>query len=88
MATSDQLKALLKSHVDRDEERFYSIAMQIAATEARSGHGKLAGELKSMIDEAKDRWYVAERIPNAVLEEDPKLLMWYEQAITRTGGNH
>jgi SpoVK/Ycf46/Vps4 family AAA+-type ATPase len=53
MATSDQLKALFKSHVDGDEERFYSIAMQIAATEARSGHGKLAGELKSMIDEAK-----------------------------------
>lgn len=53
MATSDQLKALLKSHVDGDEERFYSIAMQIAATEARSGHGKLAQELKAMIDEAK-----------------------------------
>ncbi|HRG77061.1 MAG TPA: ATP-binding protein [Leptospiraceae bacterium] len=53
MATSDQLKALLKSHVDGDEDRFYSIAMQIAATEARSGHGKLAQELKSMIDEAK-----------------------------------
>ena len=40
MATSDQLKALLKSHLDGDEDRFYSIAMQIAATEARSGHGK------------------------------------------------
>ncbi len=53
MATSDQLKALLKSYVDGDEDRFYSIAMQIAATEARSGHGKLAQELKSMIDEAK-----------------------------------
>ncbi|PJZ46162.1 AAA family ATPase [Leptospira brenneri] len=53
MATSDQIKALFKSHLDGDEDRFYSIAMQIAATEARSGHGKLAGELKSMIDEAK-----------------------------------
>ncbi len=53
MATSDQLKALLKSHVDGDEDRFYSIAMQIAATEAKSGHGKLAQELKTMIDEAK-----------------------------------
>jgi SpoVK/Ycf46/Vps4 family AAA+-type ATPase len=61
MATSDQLKALLKSHVDRDEERFYSIAMQIAATEARSGHGKLAGELKSMIDEAKSLSFLSQR---------------------------
>ena len=29
---------------------------------------------------------VAQKIPNNVLEEDPKLLMWYDQAITRIGG--
>ena len=29
---------------------------------------------------------VAEKIPNNVLEEDPKLLMWYDQAVTRMGG--
>ena len=29
---------------------------------------------------------VAEKIPNSVLEEDPKLLMWYDQAATRRGG--
>jgi inorganic pyrophosphatase len=28
---------------------------------------------------------VAEKIPNKVLEEDPKLLMWYENAVTRMG---
>lgn len=28
---------------------------------------------------------VAEKIPNNVLEEDPKLLMWYDQALTRMG---
>ena len=28
---------------------------------------------------------VAEKIPNTVLEEDPKLLMWYDQARTRMG---
>ena len=28
---------------------------------------------------------VAEKIPNNVLEEDPKLLMWYDQAVTRVG---
>ncbi|WP_440948117.1 DNA methyltransferase [Methanosarcina sp. T3] len=28
---------------------------------------------------------VAEKIPNNVLEEDPKLLMWYDQAVTRMG---
>ncbi len=29
---------------------------------------------------------VAERIPTNVLEEDPKLLMWFDQATTRMGG--
>ena len=29
---------------------------------------------------------VAEKIPNKILEEDPKLLMWYDQAVTRMGG--
>jgi hypothetical protein len=28
---------------------------------------------------------VAEKIPNNVVEEDPKLLMWYDQAVTRLG---
>ena len=28
---------------------------------------------------------VAEKIPNKVLEEDAKLLMWYDQAVTRMG---
>ncbi len=29
---------------------------------------------------------VARKIPEEVLQEDPKLLMWYDQAVTRTGG--
>ena len=28
---------------------------------------------------------VTDNIPNNVLEEDPKLLMWYDQAVTRMG---
>jgi hypothetical protein len=30
---------------------------------------------------------VADKIPNNVLEEDPKLLMWYDQAVTRIGAD-
>ena len=30
---------------------------------------------------------VADKIPSSVLEEDPKLLMWYDQATTRIGGD-
>lgn len=31
---------------------------------------------------------IAEKIPSKVLEEDPKLLIWYDQAITRSGGEN
>lgn len=60
MASADQLKALLKSHIDRDDRQFYSVAMQVAAYEARHGHGKLAQELRDMIDSAKTRAVAAE----------------------------
>ena len=55
MASAGQLKALLKSHLEGDDDRFFSIAMQVAAHEARLGHGKLAEELRAMIDDAKGR---------------------------------
>ena len=55
MASAAQLKALLRSHLEGDDERFYSIAMQVAAHEARLGHGKLAEELRTIIDKAKSQ---------------------------------
>jgi len=55
MATKDQLKALIKCHAEGDNERFYAIAMQVAAQEARSGHGRFAQELRELIDQAKVR---------------------------------
>lgn len=55
MASADQLKALLKSHIDSDDSRFFSIALQIAAHEAKLGHGKLAEEMRALIDVAKSR---------------------------------
>lgn len=55
MASADQLKALLKSHITGDDSHFFSVAMQVAAHEAKLGHGKLAVELKALIDAAKSR---------------------------------
>ena len=55
MANSRQMIALLKSHVRRDEHEFLSIAMEMAATEARQGHTQVAETLKGLIDEAKRR---------------------------------
>ena len=65
MASADQLKALLKSHLEGDEDRFYAVAMQVAAHEARLGHGKLAEELRRIIDEAKGRRGVDSVVPIA-----------------------
>lgn len=53
MASADQLKALLQSHADGDEARFFAVAMQLAAHEAKLGHGRLAEELRALIDKAK-----------------------------------
>jgi SpoVK/Ycf46/Vps4 family AAA+-type ATPase len=55
MATADQVKALIRSHADGDDTRFYAIAMQVAAQAARSGHGKFAQELRELVDQAKAR---------------------------------
>jgi SpoVK/Ycf46/Vps4 family AAA+-type ATPase len=53
MASSDQIRALFKTHLEGDDARFLAIAMQVAAAEARKGHGKFATELRAMIDAAK-----------------------------------
>ena len=55
MASASQLRALLKSHVEGGDDRFFPVAMQVAADEARGGHGKLAGELRTMVDDARSR---------------------------------
>ena len=67
MANADQLKALLKSHIEGDDDRFFSIAMQAAAHEARKGHGKLAEELRALIDEAKSRRAAGAPVPTSLL---------------------
>jgi hypothetical protein len=46
MTTARHIVALLQSHVAGDEDRFLSVAIQLAAHEARQGHGKLAQELR------------------------------------------
>ncbi|WP_259065708.1 AAA family ATPase [Mucilaginibacter sp. X4EP1] len=53
MAAADQIKSLIKSFGEDDEERFFSSAIQIAASEARQGHVNIAQELKSLIEQAR-----------------------------------
>lgn len=53
MAKADQIKALVRSHSERDDQRFYSIALQMAAHAARTGQIRFARELKELIDELR-----------------------------------
>lgn len=55
MTTARHIVALLKSHITGDEDHFLTVALQLAAHEARQGHGKLAQELRELVDQAKER---------------------------------
>jgi SpoVK/Ycf46/Vps4 family AAA+-type ATPase len=66
MATSSQIKALFESYLERDDERFQTYAMQIAAHEARLGHGKLAQELRELLDNARKKQTRADLISKTI----------------------
>ena len=46
MATAEQVKNLIKAHIEQDNERFKTTVLQIAANEAKYGHDTFARELK------------------------------------------
>ena len=55
MGAAKHIIALLSSHLNGNDEQFLSIALQIAAHEARIGHVKLAQELRDLIDKAREK---------------------------------
>ena len=50
MATAEQIKSLIRSHFSDDLERFRTVALQVAAHEARKGHGALALDLRDILN--------------------------------------
>lgn len=80
MATADQIKALINSHFDDKDERFYSVALQVAAHEAKQGHITLANEIKTLLDKNKkknDAVYISispELVGVVLVEESETLL--------------
>jgi len=53
MPSAQQIVALIKSHVKGDEERFYSLVLQLAAEEAKRGHAVVAEQLRELLEQAK-----------------------------------
>lgn len=54
MATAEQIISLIQSHFDSDIERFNTIALQVAAHEAKVGHTNLAFEIRNLVDKARE----------------------------------
>jgi len=53
MATSEQVKALIRSHYNANSEQFLTTVLQIAAHEARQGHGELSHEIRDLVDKLR-----------------------------------
>lgn len=54
MAKADYIVSLIKSHYNNEPERFTTMALQIAAHEAKLGHTLVANEIKAIIDKVKE----------------------------------
>ncbi len=57
MATAEQIKSLINSHFSRSDERFATIALQIAAHEARAGRINVAENIKRAVDNSKSKTF-------------------------------
>jgi SpoVK/Ycf46/Vps4 family AAA+-type ATPase len=53
VANADQVKALVRSHAEGDDTRFYSVALQVAARAARSGQAHFAQELRDLVEDLR-----------------------------------
>ena len=52
MATAEHIKNLIRAYYLRDDNKFKTIVLQIAAYEAKLGHEALARELKQFVEKA------------------------------------
>lgn len=50
MATATQIKMLVEAHVSKNDDRFKTIVLQLAAHEAKLGHTSFARELRSILN--------------------------------------
>ncbi|MGH3612876.1 MAG: AAA family ATPase [Pseudonocardia sp.] len=45
---------MVKSHAEGNDTRFYSVALQVAASAARSGQNRFAQDLRTLVDDVRD----------------------------------
>lgn len=69
MATAEQIKSLVKSYVDHNDDKFKTVVLQIAAHEAKLGHDKMARDLKILIEKLGNRGQILQlNSQNTMLE--------------------
>jgi SpoVK/Ycf46/Vps4 family AAA+-type ATPase len=54
VAKADYILSLIKTHYNNEPERFTTVALQIAAYEAKLGHSIVANEIKLIVDKSKE----------------------------------
>lgn len=78
MATAEQVKSLIRSHFSNNPERFYTIALQLAAHEAKQGHSALAHDIREIVDMEKKKHvpkilHFPQDLKGLMLNENPKI---------------
>ena len=78
MATADQIKSLIRSHFSNETERFYTIALQVAAHEAKQGHPALAHDIRDIVEREQNKrgpkvLNFPQDLRGLVLTEDPQV---------------
>lgn len=59
MPNANQIIALIKSHIEADDNRFREIALQMAAVEAKAGHAVLSRNITDLINTPKRPRFIA-----------------------------
>jgi len=59
------IAAMVRSHASGDDDSFYSVALQVAAREAKAGHHVLANDIKKAVDASREREPVGKITPLA-----------------------
>lgn len=59
MPNANQILALIKSHIEADDNRFIEIALQMAAVEAKAGHAVLSRSITDLVNNQKRPRFIA-----------------------------
>ncbi|WP_024517459.1 ATP-binding protein [Bradyrhizobium sp. Tv2a-2] len=66
MSNAKQILAMLRSRAEGNEDAFFSIALQVAAAEARQGRRETAQEMRAEIDKARARQSRGASVPISI----------------------